>query len=207
MMGRREEKKRDTRKRLIDTGLELFRGRGFDDTRVKDIVERVGVSPATFFNYFPTKQAILEAQAEQTADLYAALLTHELERTDVPCVERLEEITRLLAEALQSDRAIARLMVTRTQLFFGSTGDKADKDRAAQRLLAQLFAQGQANGEIEPEADPLQLAEIYTALTILTAANWLIDWWGPPLESLEDRLLAALATFLRGASPHPQPQT
>jgi AcrR family transcriptional regulator len=206
-MGRREEKKRDTRKRLIDTGLELFRGRGFDDTRVRDIVERVGVSPATFFNYFPTKQAILEAQAEQTADLYAALLTHELERTDVPCVERLEEITRLLAEALQSDRVIARLMVTRTQLFFSSTGDKADKDRAAQRLLAQLFTQGQASGEIEPGADPLQLAEIYTALTILTAANWLIDWWGPPLEPLEDRLLAALATFLRGASAHPQPQT
>lgn len=45
-------------------------------------------------------------------------------------------------------------MVTRTQLFFGSTGDKADKDRAARRLLAQPFAEGQASGEIEKEADP-----------------------------------------------------
>jgi hypothetical protein len=45
------------------------------------------------------------------------------------------------------------------------------------------------------------------ALPILTAANWLIDWWGSLLEPLEDRLLAALATFLRGASAYPQPQT
>lgn len=48
---------------------------------------------------------------------------------------------------------------------------------------------------------------MYTALTILTAANWLIDWWGPTREPLEGRLLAALATFLRGASPPPRPQT
>jgi AcrR family transcriptional regulator len=199
-MGRREEKKQRTRERLIEISLELFRRRGFDETRVQDIVERVGVSAATFFNYFPSKEAILEAQAEQTADLYAAMLRHQLEPTDRSVVERLEGITRLLARYLQSDRATSRLMVTRTQLFFGSTGDKADKDRTAQRLLAQLFEQGQAGGEIDPRADPIQLAEIYTALVILTAANWLTDWWGPSPQPLEDRLLAALATFLKGAT-------
>lgn len=167
---------------------------------MQDIVERVEVSPATFFNYFPSKQAILQAQAEEAADLYATLLRHELERTDHAVVERLEEITRLLAGFLQADRAVARLMVTRTQLFFGSTGDRAVKDRAAQELLAQLFAQGQASGEIDPRAEPLQLAEIYTALVLLTAYNWLIGWWEPSSQSLEDRLLAALATFLRGAT-------
>ena len=197
-MGKREENKQRTRQALIDAGLELFRRRGFDDTRVQDIVDQVGVSPATFFNYFPTKDAILEAQAEQTADLYAALLRHELDRTEATVTERLEQITRVLAHALQADREISELMATRTPLFFGSTGAKADKDRHAQQLLAELFAQGQATGEIDPDADPLQLAELYTAIVTLTGTNWLSGWFGDTHQSLQDRLLIATTVLLTG---------
>ena len=199
-VGRRDDNKRQTRSALIEAGLTLFRERGFDDARVQDIVEQVGVSPATFFNYFPTKDAILEAQAEQTADLYAALLRHELGRSDAPVSDRLEQITRVLAQALENDVAISRLLATRTALFFGSSGSKADKDRASQRLLADLFVQGQASGQIDRACDPLQLAELYTAAVTLTATNWLIDWWGATEQPLVDRLLAAVRIILEGAA-------
>ena len=202
-MGKREEHKRRTRQALVDAGLELFRQRGFDDTRVQDIVETVGVSPATFFNYFPTKDAVLEAQAEQTADLYAALLRHELDRRNATVTERLEQITRVLAHALAADPKISELMATRTPLFFGSTGAKADKDRNAQHLLAELFAQGQDTDEIDPGADPLQLAEVYTAIISLTGVNWLARWFGDTTQSLEDRLLSATNILLNGARPAP----
>ena len=200
-MGRREENKRRTREALISTGLAMFRDQGFEETRVQDIVERVGVSPATFFNYFPTKDAILEAQAEQAADLYAALLRHELARSDATVAERLEQITRVLAQALENDLPISRLMATRTALFFGSSGPKADKDRASQQVLAELFGHGQASGEIDERADPRQLAELYTAVVILTATNWLNDWWGDAEhQPLTERLLDALQVFLHGAT-------
>lgn len=202
-MGRREDNKRRTRQALIETGLALFRDHGFEETRVQDIVERVGVSPATFFNYFPTKDAILEAQAEQAADLYAALLRHELERSEASVAERLEQITRVLAQALGSDPPISRLTATRTALFFGSSGPKADKDRSSQRLLAELFAQGQSSGQIDPAADPLQLAELYTATTTLTAINWLTNWWGDTDQSLDERLLDAIKILLDGARSQP----
>ena len=202
-MARREENKRRTRQALVETGLALFRDRGFDATRVQDIVERVGVSPATFFNYFPTKDAILEAQAEQAVDLYVALLRHELERCDASVAERLEQITRVLAYHLASDREISELMVTRTALFFGSRGAKADKDRASQRLLADLFAQGQSSGEIDPAADPLQVAELYSAGFMLTTVNWLTSWFGNTDQSLDERLLEATRILLVGAQRHP----
>ena len=203
-MGRREENKRRTREALISTGLTMFRERGFDETRVQDIVERVGVSPATFFNYFPTKDAILEAQAELTADLYAALLRHELARGEARVAERLEQITRVMAHALENDLPISRLMATRTALFFGSSGPKADKDRASQQVLAELFAHGQASGEIDEQADPRQLAEVYSAIVILTSTNWLVDWWGDAAhQPLTERLLDALRVFLHGAAPRP----
>ena len=90
--------------------MELYRDVCFEKTRVQDIVDKVGVSPATFFNYFPTKEAILEAKADETADLYATLLRYELERPEIALDVRLKEITRLVADSMSADPAISRLM-------------------------------------------------------------------------------------------------
>ena len=88
-------------------------------------------------------------------------------------------------------------MAMRTALFFGSSGVKANKDRTSQYLLADLFRQGQAKLEIDGHADPLQLAEVYTAAIILTATNWLTNWWGDSNESLTERLLHAVAIVMQ----------
>jgi len=197
-MGRREDNKARTRQQLIDTGLRQFREKGFDHTRVQDIVAAVGVSQATFFNYFPTKQAILEAQSSYTADLYDALLRHELARTEASVPARLEQITRVLAAYLQTDTETSTLLVSRTQLFFGQQTDPA-RARHSHDLMAELFAAGQSRGEIEPVADPDQLAELYAATFMLTVTNWLSGWWGPTTQPLSDRLVAALEVFLHGA--------
>ena len=63
-MGLREEKKRETRDAIVATALELFRTQGFEGTRIQDIAQRLRISEATFFNYFPTKQSVLAAVAD-----------------------------------------------------------------------------------------------------------------------------------------------
>jgi AcrR family transcriptional regulator len=199
-MGRREEKKEHTRQQLTATALELFRTRGFDDTRVQDIVDKVGVSPATFFNYFPGKEAVLEAESDVATELFGALLRHELDRGDKPATERLAQITRVLGTFLSKDPEIGRLLATRTSMFFGSTGERAERDRANQAVLAELFHQGQSSGELRPDADPAQLAEIYLAIVLLTTTNWLIEWHGPPADELPGRLVSALEVLLNGIS-------
>ena len=86
----------------------------------------------------------------------------------------------MLAQALEADLPISRLMASRTTLFFGSEGPKADKDREAQRLLAELFAQGQATGDIDAAADPLQLAVYRVA--------W-AEWHEVPLSRVDAAFL------------------
>ncbi len=84
------------REALIDAALELFARDGFDATHSDRIAERAGVSPRTFFRYFPTKESVVfhrdhwfmrsfaAAYLEQPAGLgdYAALRTTFVEQAD-----------------------------------------------------------------------------------------------------------------------------
>lgn len=61
MTGRRERAKGRTRAAIIEAGLRLMHERGYTRASTTAIAEAAGVSPATLFNYFPTKAAIVFA--------------------------------------------------------------------------------------------------------------------------------------------------
>jgi AcrR family transcriptional regulator len=48
-----------TRNALLDAALNLFSANGYDETTTDQIAESAGVSPRTFFRYFPTKESVL----------------------------------------------------------------------------------------------------------------------------------------------------
>ena len=52
-----ERKKRETRRAIHRAALDLVEESGFDAVTTDQIAGRAGVSPRTFFNYFPTKEA------------------------------------------------------------------------------------------------------------------------------------------------------
>jgi AcrR family transcriptional regulator len=56
---RRQEHKLKTQRALQQAALKLFGDQGYDTTTTDEIAERAGVSPRTFFRYFPTKESVL----------------------------------------------------------------------------------------------------------------------------------------------------
>lgn len=60
-MGLREVKREKLRRTILANAISLFRSAGFEATRVRQIAEACEISDATFFNYFATKDAVLDA--------------------------------------------------------------------------------------------------------------------------------------------------
>jgi AcrR family transcriptional regulator len=59
------EEKTATRERILDAAIQAFRKRGFESTTTRDIATAAGIATGTLFNYFATKEAIVEFLAEQ----------------------------------------------------------------------------------------------------------------------------------------------
>ena len=72
--GLRERKKRITRQQISDVATTLCVSRGFDNVRVADVAEIVGVSEKTVFNYFPTKEAMVFDMADEGVERLARAL-------------------------------------------------------------------------------------------------------------------------------------
>ena len=73
-VGRREQKKLETRRAIRNAALELGTQRGVERLTVESIAHAAGISPRTFFNYFSSKEDALVADATEAASQICALL-------------------------------------------------------------------------------------------------------------------------------------
>lgn len=195
-MGLREEKKRRQRREIVEVALALFRERGYDQARVSDIARGAVISEATFFNYFSSKEFVLDELALAQIELFSETLRYQLNVEDVSVPERIRETMRAAAVAIAADREFQAILYTRSNLFH-SNGVLKARTHEMYRLLSSLFELGQRREEIRGDADPLQLAEVLIAIYHLTTINWLTRWWGGR-EGLQSRLGTATEVFLNG---------
>jgi AcrR family transcriptional regulator len=72
--GLRERKRRLTRQLISDAATALFATRGFDNVKVSEVADRVGVSEKTIYNYFPTKESMVLDTADEAVERMARAL-------------------------------------------------------------------------------------------------------------------------------------
>jgi AcrR family transcriptional regulator len=64
LVGLRERKKAETRRRIAETARRLFGQRGFHAVTVAEVAREAEVAEATLFNYFPTKEDLFYSGLE-----------------------------------------------------------------------------------------------------------------------------------------------
>ena len=94
--GLRERKRRLTRQLISDVATTLFATRGFDNVKVSEVADRVGVSEKTIYNYFPTKESLVLDTADEAVERMARALRER--RPD-------ESLTAAVVRAIKEDMA------------------------------------------------------------------------------------------------------
>jgi len=166
----REKQKHHTRTEIVRIAFELFAAHGYEGVSVEMICEAVGISRATFFNYFPQKELILREIASSR-------------------VERLKAIVTRFGEdgaKLTFDDVV--------ELFLDITSENIRIAGGARRLLLSLWFQQATNGPMmaarqeaikilsdaikriprRKAATPQLVAETLFAIYMATTLEWLI---------------------------------
>jgi AcrR family transcriptional regulator len=95
---------------IVAAAVRSFAARGVARTSMRRVARDVGITDATLYHYFPSKDALLEAAFRsatfQTDDLEAAL-----ESTEGALRERLRAVARAFLDVLTWDTAWTRLVV------------------------------------------------------------------------------------------------
>lgn len=74
-MGLRERKKEKTRHAIEDAAFGLFADRGFHATTIAEIADAADIAPRTFFAYFPSKEAVVFGDLDETLASLESRLT------------------------------------------------------------------------------------------------------------------------------------
>ncbi len=201
-MGLREEKKAEQRRAILNTAAALFRKRGYEETRVRDIVDRLRISEVTFFNYFPTKDALITAFAVEMHDFSIASVKRELERHDCSVPDRIRILMRQWATSWDADPKFFAVVATQSRMMTAPKGILREKGHELYKQYERLFAEGQKRGEIRKDKEALHLAEMMEGMLTLIAGNWVSGWWENRTDSLEERFMNAMTVFLEGCAAH-----
>lgn len=189
----------ERRRLIIESAAKLFSQRGFRGTTTREVAKAVGVSEATVFKHFATKEdlygAIIEAKA-QTQQVLGVIGPLAEARDDAGL---LRTLATELIERTQSDPTLMRL------IFFSALEGHALAElffrRRVQTLdvfLGRYIADRVAAGAFRP-ADPIQTAWNFIGMvTFHVLLHELFGQKPPPHLTRERAVEEMVTTFLQG---------
>lgn len=140
---RRERNKALVRSRLVAAALELAVSRGFEETTVADIAAAAGVAKGTFFNYFPTKEAIV---VEHYAELFARVEAVIDRMPPRPPREWFRAVFTKMAATLAGERDMVKFVLGESYCLRAIGALEGQTYRKLHRVYVRVLDRGKADG-------------------------------------------------------------
>ena len=104
---------------IVDAALEVFAEKGFAAAKLDDIARRAGISKATLYLYFETKEEIFRAVARAAVASLIEALESPAEGADAPFAEIAPRLLSRAAGMMSSGRvpSIARMVIGESRNF------------------------------------------------------------------------------------------
>lgn len=180
---KRTEKKLQTREKILKAAVSLFREKGFEATTVQEITEIASIAKGTFFNYFPTKESIMLALAEDRLhQIHQYITTYRLDK--LPTLSKLRAyVSYLLGEYPLNQhltRNVWRHVIENESTIFN--------------IWKQVLQEGIHQGDVKKDTDVTSWAHIINShfyYTLVTSNE-------PSLDGFLNQLMELLHTSLNG---------
>jgi AcrR family transcriptional regulator len=141
---------------ILDAALECFAQRGYAATRLRDIVERAGVSEAALYRHYPSKEAVAQTLfAYHLRDFSAQLTRIAHERQ--PLLEQLRDVMHLCLATYRAKPAAFSFVLLNTPSFMPQLPPDTVYPLD---VIEQIMAAGQQQGVVRP-GQPNLLAAIF----------------------------------------------
>lgn len=196
---RREQRAHETRARIADAALRLFLDRGYVATTVESIAAEAGVAPATVYQAFGTKQAVLARALDATiaGDVAPVPL---LERDWVRQARRYRSGKRRLAAVVGGAAEVAARTAPLKEVMRDAAAadptvrslirDDHDRRRQTQRSLVELAI---GDAELRPGMTMDRAADTFFLLVSSSNYQVAVDVLGWTYDDWQRWLIDALS--------------
>lgn len=168
--------KDETRKRILKVSQKQFAQQGFEQTTTRDIARDANIAVGTLFNYFPTKESIVENLVNEgcirAAERFAAELERDGEKDSSTLEEELFSHAAAVLRELKPYRKylLAVLDTSLSPLAADQSGDHTSLRAAHLEIVSQILLRHAAQDAVSPIAMQLYWT-LYTGVLVFWASD------------------------------------
>lgn len=195
---RRADGKARVRAALLAAARTLFARQGVAETTMDDVARLAQVSRATAFNYFPTKQALLEVLVYEMEARFLHIMDALFDRPGT-AAERLAAVFSWTAAKVEETPELSRVLIGASETTFGASPDSGVRTARTYRAFMRVLEAGRRDGNVRGDVPAEVLAQIVGG----SYAGILHAWRVARRYPLRRRLDAVAATLAELIAPHP----
>jgi len=188
----RDKQREQTRRRVRECALVVFRRDGIAAARIDDIVRAARVSRGTFYFHFPTKEDVIDEVLRESEHRIAAAIAK------LPVATRLEKVLAFTCEKIAEEwegesrlfQEVGAVAVRRAAASFR----EGERDPVSQALAVEFRA-----AVARKELTDFLPAEVLADFFLVNAFAATLSWCAHPKTPLRRVFSSVIGIFLEGA--------
>lgn len=165
----------DRKEEILETAERLFSERGYHATSMRDIASALGLKGGSLYSHIKGKEELLWWGLERAASQFQEVQAR-FDAMNAPSIERLRGAIRAHIRIVANNLPAATVYFHEWR-FLPEGPERLDflaRRNGYEEWMRQLIESARAEGQFAPSVDSK-----WAALLILSAANWLYQWYNP----------------------------
>ena len=188
-MNNRSFQAQKTKTKIYNASVKLFKNRGFENVTIQDIAKAANVSVGSFYNYYSSKNEILNDNYVAADEIFTEFVGNGVEGSSAR--EKIKNYMLFYIDFVKNQPFdFIKILYNNSNKLFIREG------RAMQTLLNPIIEEGLASGEITVSMDVSEINEfLYQAMRGLIF-HWCLHEGGFDIHERADKCLSLLVKSL-----------